>query len=80
MGTSGLEFYYDNILKGKKAVYKINDDNSLTLIKQEEKGQDLVLALDIELEKKSYELLQQNMERKKLLYIYITAENAKIVT
>ena len=62
VGISGLELYYDNYLKGKKAIYKLNDDNSLEMIKREEKGQDLVLALDIELEKKSYELLINHFE------------------
>ena len=62
VGTSGLELYYDSLLKGKKAIYSLNDDNSLKLIKKEEKGQDLVLALDIELEKKSYEVLHNHFE------------------
>lgn len=62
VGTSGLELYYDSILKGKKAIYKLNDDNSLSLIREEEKGTDLVLALDLELEKKSYEILKEHFE------------------
>ena len=62
VGTSGLELYYDSLLKGKKAIYSLNDDNSLKLITKEEKGQDLVLALDIELEKKSYEVLHHHFE------------------
>ena len=62
VGTSGLELYYDSLLKGKKAIYSLNDDNSLKLITKEEKGQDLVLALDIELEKKSYEVLHNHFE------------------
>ena len=62
VGTSGLELYYDNFLKGKKALYKINDDNSLTIVENEEKGDDLVLSIDLELEKKSYELLQYHFE------------------
>ena len=62
VGTSGLELYYDEFLKGKKAKYKLNDDNSLTLLQEEEKGADLILSLDLELEKKSYELLKNHFE------------------
>ena len=62
VGTSGLELYYDYLLRGNKAIYKLNDDNSLSLIKKEEKGQDLVLAIDINLAEKSYEILKQHFE------------------
>ena len=62
VGTSGLELYYDNLLKGKKAIYKLNDDNSLSLVKEEEKGSDLVLSFDVNLLNKSYEILKNHFE------------------
>ena len=49
VGISGLEKYYDEYLRGKDAVYKVNKDYSLKLVKEEERGNDLVLALDINL-------------------------------
>lgn len=62
VGTSGLELYYDNLLKGKKAIYKLNEDNSLSLVSEEEKGSDLVLSFDINLLNKSYEILKNHFE------------------
>ena len=63
VGISGLEEYYDSYLKGEKALYKKEDDNSLTLIRNEKEGNDLVLAIDIDLEKKAYDLLVKNFEK-----------------
>ena len=62
VGLSGLEEYYDDTLKGKKAIYEVNKDNSLTLIQDEVPGQDLTLAIDIDLVSKSYEILKQYFE------------------
>ena len=63
VGTSGLEEYYDDYLKGEKAKYKLNDDNSLTLISEEKEGNDLVLAIDVDIEKKAYDIIIKNFER-----------------
>ena len=60
VGISGLEEYYDNTLKGTKAKYMINKDNSLSLIEDEVSGEDLHLSLDINLINKSYEILKEN--------------------
>ena len=59
VGVSGLEEYYDNLLRGKKAKYIINSDNSLTLYEDEVPGEDLILSLDINLINKSYEILKE---------------------
>lgn len=63
VGTSGLEEYYDDYLKGEKAKYKLNDDNSLTLVKEEKEGNDLVLAIDVDIEEKAYDIIIKNFER-----------------
>jgi len=47
VGTSGLEKEYESILKGEKAKYYVNSDNSLTLLEEAKQGSDLVLNLDI---------------------------------
>ena len=61
VGISGLEKYYDDLLRGEKAIYKINNDNSIELIKDEVKGNDLILSLDINIVNKSFELLKKHL-------------------
>ncbi len=65
VGVSGLEKYYDEYLRGKDAVYKVNKDYSLKLIKEEEKGNDLVLALDIDLYNNINDIIKTNMVKAK---------------
>ena len=62
VGVSGLEKEYESILRGKKAKYAINSDNSLTLLEEEQAGQDLVLNLDIELQLFLEQSLKEEME------------------
>ena len=49
VGISYLEYQYDDYLKGEKAVYELNN-NKLVLVKEEQPGNDLVLAIDIDLQ------------------------------
>lgn len=49
VGLSGLELYYDEYLRGEKAKYKKTVDG-LKLIKDEKRGNDLVLSIDIDLQ------------------------------
>lgn len=65
VGISGLEKYYEDILKGEKAVYKLNDDNSLTLIKEGKKGTDIMLSIDIELQRKIDKMLEKEIIKAK---------------
>ncbi len=51
VGRSYLEKEYEEYLKGEKAVYQVNKDNTLTLIKEAQRGKDLVLAIDIDIQK-----------------------------
>ena len=50
VGISYLEKEYDEYLKGEKAIYKVGKDGNLVKIKDEVKGNDLVLAIDIDLQ------------------------------
>ena len=65
VGISGLEKYYEDILKGEKAVYKLNDDNSLTLVKKGKKGTDIMLSIDIELQRKIDKMLEKEIIKAK---------------
>lgn len=61
VGTSNLEYIYDKYLKGEKAKYEIND-NHLKLIKKEETGKDIVLNIDIDLQKYTETVLEKEIK------------------
>lgn len=61
VGTSFLESEYEEYLKGKKAKYLVNSDNTLTLVEGAEKGSDLVLSIDIDIQKKVESILQEKI-------------------
>lgn len=61
VGLSYLEKEYDNYLKGEKAKYLVNPDNSLTLIEKSVQGNDIYLSIDIELQLKINEIIKANI-------------------
>lgn len=66
VGISGLEEYYEEYLKGEKALYKL-ENNNLKLIKNAERGSDLVLEIDIDLQLKIEEIMKKQItEAKKM--------------
>lgn len=68
VGVSYLEKYYEEYLKGEKAKYKINSDNTLTKISNYKKGNDLVLNIDIELQKNIENILEDEILKAKEYY------------
>ena len=64
VGLSYLEKEYDDYLKGEKALYLINDDKSLTLVRDSVKGNDLVLSIDIDLQMKVNEIIKKYLDKK----------------
>lgn len=65
VGISYLELQYEDYLKGERDLYKVNKDNSLTLIKEGKKGNDLVLSIDIEVQLKLEEIIKDNIIKAK---------------
>ena len=61
VGTSGIEKQYENLLRGKKAKYFINSDNTLTLLEEEEVGSDVVLNIDIDVQLELEKILKEEM-------------------
>ena len=61
VGMSYLEKEYEEYLKGKKAKYKVGGDYSLTKVNEEEKGYDLVLSIDIDLQMKVEEIIKDKI-------------------
>lgn len=67
VGISYLEYQYENYLKGTKAVYKVLPDNTYELVSEGKRGNDIVLTIDINLQKYledvlSYEVLNAKNE------------------
>lgn len=65
VGVSYLEKYYEDYLKGKKAKYKINNNNTISLISDYKRGNDLILNIDIELQQKIEKLLESEILKSK---------------
>ena len=61
VGLSYLEKEYEEILKGEKGKYKLNSDGTFTKILDEQKGEDIYLNIDIEIENKLYEIMKKHM-------------------
>ena len=51
VGISYLEFQYEKYLKGTKAKYKVTNGNNYELIDSGKRGNDIVLTIDIDLQK-----------------------------
>ena len=61
VGTSYIEFQYEDYLKGEKATYQINDDRSYTEISKGSRGNDIVLTIDINLQKEVEKILEEEL-------------------
>lgn len=61
VGVSFLEKSYEEYLKGEKAVYKVMNDNTLEIYKEESRGSDLILNIDINLQMQIEELLKKEI-------------------
>ena len=65
VGISGLEKQYEDILKGEKVKYRINDDNTLTVIDEGKRGNDIVLTIDIDLQLDIDNMLKKEITKAK---------------
>jgi len=67
VGLSNLEFVYDDYLKGTKATYLIKNNEKM-LIKEAERGKDLKLTIDINLQKEVDDILTREVLSAKRSY------------
>ena len=67
VGLSNIEFIYDDYLKGSKAMYLIKNNEKI-LIKKPERGDDLYLTVDINLQKMVDDILSQEVRKAKKAY------------
>lgn len=61
VGLSYLEKTYEDYLKGEKAKYKVENDYKLTQIKEEQRGNDLVLSIDIDMQLELESILKDKL-------------------
>ena len=61
VGISYLENVYEDYLRGKKAKYKVGSDYTLTKVNEEQKGNDLILSIDIDVQIKTDEILKDKL-------------------
>lgn len=61
VGVSYLEKQYESILKGKKEKYRVDSNNNLILVENGIRGNDIVLTIDIELQKEVEEILKKEL-------------------
>lgn len=68
VGISFLEKQYESVLKGEKDLYKVNSDGTLTQVTSGRRGNDIVLSIDIDMQKGIEEILKEEIKSgKKLL-------------
>lgn len=65
VGISYIEKQYEDILRGKKAIYNVKDGNKLSLIQEGVRGNDIVLTIDINLQKEVESILSEEILRAK---------------
>jgi len=65
VGLSNIEKQYEELLRGEKAKYKKISNNKLMLIEEAKRGQDIVLSIDINLQKEIDRIIDKELIRAK---------------
>ena len=65
VGTSYLEYQYEDLLKGEKTIYQLNDDGTYKVLQEGKRGNDIVLTIDIELQKAVEKILEEELRNAK---------------
>lgn len=65
VGISYLEYMYDDYLKGTKDVYQVKNNGSKVLIEEGNRGNDIVLTIDITLQQAVEEILMEELLKAK---------------
>lgn len=66
VGVSFLELYYEDYLRGEKAVYKLNENGEKELVSEMKRGSDLVLSIDIDIQMQVEEALKEEVREAKM--------------
>ena len=79
VGISNLEYQYEDLLKGQKTKYKLNSDNTYTVLKEGTRGHDIVLTIDINIQKEIEKILDEEIVNAKKNNINTTYYNGSHV-
>lgn len=61
VGTSYLEYQYESILRGTKAKYTIGENGDYEVLEEGSKGNDIVLSIDIDLQKAVEKIVENEL-------------------
>lgn len=61
VGLSYLEYQYEDFLRGEKNKYELSSNGNLKLVEEGSRGNDLVLTIDIELQKAVEQILEEQL-------------------
>lgn len=61
VGTSYLEYQYESILRGTKTKYTIDDEGNYVVLEEGQRGNDIVLTIDIELQKEIEKIIEDEL-------------------
>ncbi len=65
VGISYIEKQYESYLKGEKSIYKVINSHELKLVKEGKRGNDIVLSIDINLQKQLEDILTEEVTNAK---------------
>jgi len=65
VGISNIEKQYEELLRGEKAKYKKISNDNLVLVSEAKRGQDIVLNIDINLQKEIDSIIEQELIKAK---------------
>ena len=65
VGLSYLEKEYEDLLRGEKPVYEVVNSHEVKMIKEGKRGKDIVLSIDINLQKEVERILEEEVRKTK---------------
>ncbi len=65
VGTSYLEYQYEEYLRGTKNIYEVDENKEYKLIEEGSRGKDIVLTIDIKLQQEVERILEENLIKAK---------------
>lgn len=82
VGVTYLEYQYEDLLKGDKTKYRLNNDNTYDILKEGVRGHDIVLTIDINLQKEIENILTEevlNAKNNNINTTYYTGSHVIVV-
>lgn len=61
VGTSYLEYQYETLLRGAKTKYTMDDNGNYVVLKEGTRGNDIVISIDIELQKEIEKIVEEEL-------------------